>query len=292
MEKTFSQKTKENILKQLPKGKCCRKAMLYGCLAFSERTPEGGIFIEKQPESVLKIYFRLLNEFLSFPRYKNDIPESVMINRTQLGSFIDNTSAGIQESFFVCDDCKRSFTAGVFISCGNVTDPEKDYRLDLVFSEKWNMNLAYGFLSSLMLEPLIAKRGNKYVLYYKNGEKIEDFLNCIGAHSSAFDLMNTRIKKEFRNNANRLVNCDSHNIGKATVTGREQAKLIGFLDESGKMGILPEELRTTAMLRLENPELPLTELALMHEPIISKSGLNHRLRKICEKAKEEMEKYK
>ncbi|MBE6632084.1 MAG: DNA-binding protein WhiA [Ruminococcaceae bacterium] len=290
MKKTFSQTTKENILKQLPKGKCCRKAMLYGCLAFSPRTPEGGIVLEKVPEGIAKIYFRLLNEFLSFPRYKDTVPENVVINRAQLGGFMDNTSAAIEDSFFCCDECKKSFVCGVFINCGNITDPDKDYRLDLVFSEKWNMNLMYEHLCGMGLEPLISHRGGKYVLYYKNSEKIEDLLNCIGAHSSAFEIMNTRIKNEIRNNANRLVNCDSHNIGKATVTGREQASAIQYLEDKGKLGMLSEELRYTAELRLKNPELPLTELALMHEPIISKSGLNHRLRKIIEKAKEEKEK--
>lgn len=290
MIKSFSQSTKDSLSRMLPKSKCCRKALLYGCLAFSSRTLDGGVLIENQSEAILKMYSRLLNEFLGLPKINVDLQSFVLLNRTQLGTFIDNTNADIDEGFFECENCRKYFICGVFLNRGSLVDPEKGYRLELVFDDKWNMTQMSEFLSSMSLSALSTKRSGKFVLYYKNSETIGDFLNCIGAQKAAFDIMNILIEKELRNNANRIVNCDSHNIERATNTGRQQANAIKYLCDTGKIGNLPDELRITAMLRYNNPELPLTELAQLHEPIISKSGLNHRLRKICEKAKEEQEK--
>ena len=134
-------------------------------------------------------------------------------------------------------------------------------------------------------EPRLISRGERLCLYYKNNGAIVDLLFFIGCNKTGTDVANSAIKKDIRNYENRATNCDTGNISRAVSAAQKHINAIEELKASGKFDSLPEELRYTAELRLENPDASLAELASLHEPPLSKSGLNRRLLFLCEKKK-------
>ena len=113
---------------------------------------------------------------------------------------------------------------------------------------------------------------------------MEDLLVLMGAHRVIFDVINTRIEREIRNHENRVNNCDTRNLERTVSASERQMSAIERLRETGKLDNLPAELRETARLRYENPDASLDALADLHSPPITKSGLNHRLRRITDAA--------
>ena len=125
----------------------------------------------------------------------------------------------------------------------------------------------------------IVRKGH-YLVYLKEGQEIVDFLNVIGAHNALMKLENIRILKDMRNQVNRIVNCETANLGKTVNASLRQVDNIKLIADVKGLEALPENLREIAGLRLENPEVSLAELGQMLSPTLSKSGVNHRLKKI------------
>ena len=186
----------------------------------------------------------------------------------------------IDRGVFVCPECKNVFLRGAFLACGTINSPDSGYRIELTVQSAALADDFEKFLGESGLSPLRASKRSAELLYFKESENIEDFLNLIGAHNAAFDIMNEKIYREFRNNANRIANCETANIDKSVSASLSQIEAINKLERLGKLELLPDELRITAKLRLENPDVSLTELAELHEPPITKSGVNHRLAKL------------
>jgi DNA-binding protein WhiA len=135
------------------------------------------------------------------------------------------------------------------------------------------------------IEAKVSSRKNWFVVYIKESEQIVSFLNIIGAHHALLDFENVRIIKGMRNRVNRLVNCDTANLKKAVNASLKQIENIKLIDGSIGLEKLPARLREVAYLRIENPDISLKELGEMLTPPVGKSGVNHRLRKIEEIAK-------
>ena len=131
----------------------------------------------------------------------------------------------------------------------------------------------------------MVKRKKYYVVYLKEGSMIVDILNVMEAYVGLMDMENVRILKDMRNDINRRVNCETANLGKAVDAAQEQLSAIRKLEETGQYNDLPDKLRKTAELRKANPEATLQELALMQDPPLTKSAINHRMRKIIELSK-------
>ena len=186
--------------------------------------------------------------------------------------------------------CRASFFRGAFLAGGSVTDPEKRYHLEL-FTSHYSVSRE---MQALMLDagfsPKETTRKSNYVIYFKHSESIEDFLTSIGAPLAAMQVMNAKAEKYLRNGVNRRVNCDSANLSKAVDAALEQIEAIRTLERGGGLDALPDKLSQAARLRLENPELTLSQLAELFNPPITKSALNHRLRKLMALAEEQREK--
>ncbi len=197
----------------------------------------------------------------------------------------DDDESRVIEDVFKCPQCTQSFIRGMFMSSGTVTDPAKSYHLEMSFTSEAFAAGAAHILTGVGLEPKHMTRKNEYVVYYKDSTSIENFLAYIGATNAAFIIMNTKIEKELRSDANRLANSELANIGKTVAAAGDQITAIKTLIASGEIEMLPEELKVTAYLRLDNPDATLTKLATLHQPPITKSGVNHRLKKIVESAK-------
>ncbi len=181
---------------------------------------------------------------------------------------------------FACEECAGVYVRGAFLRCGHMTDPARSYHLEFCLQDKQAAQELQGVLCELSFEPGVSHRGQKTVLYYKSRDKIQDVLTCIGAQQQVFAVANTVIRRDLRNEANRLANCDAANLAKSATAASPQLRAIRALEQAGRLDSLPEELAMTARLRLQYPEASLPELAKLHPVSMTKSGVYHRLQKI------------
>lgn len=182
--------------------------------------------------------------------------------------------------------CKRAFLRGIFLAGGSITNPEKSYHLEIVTAALKKAEQLCEIIKIFEIEARIVKRKKSYVVYLKDSSQIVDFLNVCEAHLALLDLENIRIKKEIRNTINRQVNCETANIGKTIRASVRQIDDICLIRDRRRLESLPENLIEIAKLRLEYPDVSLKELGSMANPPIGKSGVNHRLRKLSEIAKQ------
>jgi len=185
-----------------------------------------------------------------------------------------------------CQNCSGVLIRALFLRFGSATDPSKQYHLEFSFHHEGLADTVELFLCEQGIPPKRTVRKGKHIAYYKDTAQIEDLLALIGATGAVFEVINGKIVKEMRNSVNRQVNCDTYNINASLRAAAEQQRLLRILETSGKLKTLPPEYQETAHLRLENPQANMTELGLLHNPAISKSGVNHRLQKMMTMAKE------
>lgn len=184
-----------------------------------------------------------------------------------------------------CPACRSAFTAGVFTGFGSMTDPEKAFHLDMRLEAHLADKLA-AILAEEGLQPRQhALKGGKVRLYYKVSSAISDFLTYIGASKYALAVMEKEVYNSVKFKENREANAVIANLDRFATAAAEQRLSISILKECGAIESLPEELKETARLREEYPDMPLSELAQMFAPPISKSGLNHRLKRLAEEAR-------
>ncbi|MFV0516271.1 MAG: DNA-binding protein WhiA [Aminipila sp.] len=192
-------------------------------------------------------------------------------------------SDGIYEGLIKTKCCRKAYLRGVFLGAGSISDPEKAYHLEIVCSTQTLSNDVKKLINSFVdLHAKQVQRKKNYVVYVKESEQIADILNILKAHGQLLKFEDTRIIKEMRNKTNRINNCDSANLDKTLNASEKQIEAIRFIDAQKGLASLNSKLREVALLRLDNPEATLQELADMMEPPLKKSGLNHRMKKISE----------
>ena len=182
--------------------------------------------------------------------------------------------------------CRASFLRGAFLSGGSVTDPQKRYHLELATSHVQAGREVEALLRDMGFEPKNVMRQGGLITYFKSSEHIADLLTLIGAPGRALEIVSAKIEKEMRNTVNRRVNCDAANLDKTVTAALEQVEAFTRLTESGVINELPVKLQEVAVARLLQPELTLSELAATFDPPLTKSCLNHRIRKLMDIAKE------
>lgn len=183
-----------------------------------------------------------------------------------------------------CDTCPGSFLHGAFLSSGTVNDPHRSLHLEFLLRVPAHAPLAEAVLSSCGYPPRTVTREAGIGLYYKDGASVEDLITLCGAGRVAMELMNIRFERQLRGEENRATNCLTRNISKTVSAAVRQTEAIRALQKSGRLSQLPDGVRQTAGLRLQNPEASLEELRALHDPPITKSGLNHRLNRLLEEA--------
>lgn len=178
-------------------------------------------------------------------------------------------------------------TAGIFLACGSVNNPEKKYHMEFVMP---TLDLCNDFglllIDSYGIVPKHVERKNAQIVYIKESENIIDMLTLMGASMSSIELMNVKMMKDMRNKINRAVNCDNANIEKSLKAAERQIADIELIDETMGLNSLPENLQEIAHLRYENPDFNLKDLGAALDPPISRSGANHRLQKLAEIAED------
>lgn len=298
--RSFAAKVKNELCRVPISRSCCARAEAYGVLLYCNTFTPSEVRIITENEDFASRLPRLFQKAFSvkFDRLpEENTGKGKLIfgitDREKLAHIINilgydpNQITAIHVNFGILEEdcCRTAFLRGAFLAGGSVTDPEKRYHLEIAT----NHNQASREVSALMEEmfflPRMVRRGGDFLLYFKQSEHIEDFLTKIGAPVSAMDIMTAKVDKEIRNGANRAMNCDMANVNKTLDAAQEQVAAIEALRRSARWDKLPEKLRQTAALRLEFPELSLIQLAEKCDPTVTKSCINHRMRKLMEEAK-------
>ena len=184
--------------------------------------------------------------------------------------------------------CRKAFMQALFLSCGSATIPEtagelftsshSNYHLELRFTNADFANYVLSQYPEILFKQ--TERKKNIVLYLKDSNIIADFFVYVEAINAKFTVENVIIGRSYRNAANRESNCIESNINKAVVAGAKQIAAITKIRQSGKFELLPQNLKDIAIVRENNPEANLSELAAILG--ISKSGVNHRLEKLID----------
>ncbi len=203
---------------------------------------------------------------------------------------------GVSRHLIENDCCEREFIKGVFMGCASANIVIKDinnlkkhtggYHLEFVFS---NHTLAGDFshiLSQYDIYSKIMQRKKLTVVYIKEAEVVSDVLALVGATNAVLTLQNEFAVREVRNKLNRQLNCMNSNLEKMVNASLKQIAAIEYISDTVGLEALPDNLYELCVLRLANPEETLDNLAKLMNPPLTKSGINHRLRKIVKFADE------
>ena len=183
----------------------------------------------------------------------------------------------------------RAYLRGVFLCCGSINDPKTSrYHMELLISSPEEAVFVQKLLNIFDLNAKILNRDKGYMIYLKEAEKISDYIKILGANNAVMYFENVRIYREQKNQTNRLNNCEQANIDKVVATATFQLEQIRIIEETSSVDLLEDKTRETLEYRKKYPEASLKELSeiisLETGKPITKSGLNHRLRKIKELA--------
>ncbi len=181
-----------------------------------------------------------------------------------------------------CDKDIGCYLRGIFIRCGSISAPGRNFMLSLTLSDDAFADYLSEQLDECGLTARRSVRKGKPVLYYKASESIEDFLSFIGATKAALDIISKKILSEVSNNMNRINNAEVANLDRTARAAAEQREAIAIIEKHGAMHNLNAELRECAELRVQYPDMSLSELRTKFREPVSKSGLNHRFKKLIE----------
>ncbi len=291
---SFSNDLKQSIKNYQYKNACCRKAFLQGVLATKAVINDSKLIVfnidaldsAKFICAFIKELYAAEGEISSPPRGGRCKQVSFFSRAgSKFINGIEDTNKFYSEK---CSFCKAAFFRGMYFASGRTSDPNKQFCLE--FSLGNRIYQFYDFMNSEGFEMKISNRGQENILYSKNSTVIEDFFAAAELHDAAFTVMNVKIANELKNDANRIRNFDTVNISKAVEAASEQYGIIKKLYDNKLLSGLPEELYATARLRLENPDMSLSQLAIHSVPPVSKSGITHRMKKIMKLGEELLQK--
>lgn len=302
----FSKETKDELSRIIPKKSCCRRAELSAMLHSAgslHLTGGGGLNVAATFENagVVRKMLKLVQEEFHFtPQIVAEQTERLGRHRrysvildvksqaekllVDLGLMDRGFSleSGIPSETVRSECCRASFLRGAFLARGSIADPQKNsYHLEFVAeNEEFASGLSY-LMSLCGFKAKVGRRKN-FLVYLKDVDGIARFLTFISAHNALLQLEEIRVVKEMREEVNRLVNCDTANLEKTVSAAMAQIDLIAEIVSARGMQSLPESLQEVAKLRLEYPEASLKELGELAVPPLSKSAMNHRMRRLKE----------
>jgi len=283
----------KNELAALKVARCCKPSMVYGFMLFARAFSFKRISIQTTNENVANLYCNLVWDVYKIhpeltcggnvkPTYKAEIVSEA--ERLKILAFAD---FGIEENIidrtlFIRECCTHNFVRGAFLACGNINDPEKEYRAEFNIKNEKIADELLTLLEECGIRMRKVNRKNGFQLYSKESSTIEDLLTLMGAGKQTLNVIDTKIIKSIKNNINRARNCDSANISKTVEASIKQRRAIDYLEKNDMLYSLPQELLTAALLRKENPNATLKELCRMSNESLTVSGLNHRLKRIMD----------
>ena len=303
---SFSSTVKEELSRQLTTARHCQIAEMAAILSLCGRvkisaSDHFAIAIHTENLAVARKYFTLLKKAYNIDTEISIRQSSKLRNYTitikhhkdamkvlqasklidEYGEICENLS--VSSNILIQKECcKRAFIRGAFLASGSISDPEKFYHFEIVCTTEDKAVQLKNIIQYFNIDAKIVERKKHFVVYIKEGAGIVDILNVMEAHVALMDLENVRILKEMRNSVNRKVNCETANLKKTVSAAVKQIEDIKFIRDKVGLSVLSDNLEEMARLRLDNPDASLKELGEMLTPAVGKSGVNHRLRKICE----------
>ncbi len=293
---SFATNLKDELCKDVPEQESAIHALLYGFLLFSHKFSADEISFAVVHEPTARLFAEALathcgisakivfHERARGTLYKVSI-EKASERRKILEAFYHmpkEPSLRINRANIENEEDVPYFLRGAYLVCGSLTDPNKEYHMEFGVSY---MNLSRDLstlIGEVLSQPKSTVRRGAYIVYYKESENIEDMITYIGAVLSSLEMMNIKIEKDIKNRVNRRMNCDNANMDKTLNASMQQVEDINYIFEHKDESFLSDELLQVAKLRLENPEMSLRELCESVNPPLSRSGVNHRLKKIGE----------
>lgn len=283
----------KNELAAIRPPECCKRPLIYGFMLFGRSFSFKKISMQTGNSAMAQLYAGLIKSIFGVtaeitcggsvrPTYIARVASEA--DRLKILACYDYGIADklINNDIITRECCFQSFIRGAFLSCGNINDPQKEYRAEFsVRSEKLADEFSV-LLSGYGISLKKAKRQNVTVLYTKESACIEDLLTLMGVPHRTLDIMDTKILKSVKNNINRRSNCDNANISKTVEASIKQRRAIDYLKQHGILESLPAELISAADLRQNNPDSTLAELCRLSEELLTVSGLNHRLKRLME----------
>ena len=303
---SFSSVVKKELCEQISPARHCRLAEISAIISFCGKIvvdKDQTLIIKLQTESTIltKKIFLLLKEVFRISAELTTRSISAKKNLYELVLTADETALVlaackltateeekngralvVEQTIVTKSCCRRSFIRGAFLAAGSVSDPNNSYHFEIVVNQKINGELLCEAMRSFDIDAKMIERKYHYVVYVKEGAQIVDLLNIMEAHVALMEFENVRILKEMRNTINRKVNCEAANINKTVKAATRQVEDILFIQKKVGLATLAEGLEEIALLRIEYPEASLKELGEMLNPPVGKSGVNHRLKKLCE----------
>lgn len=294
---SFSSDVKQELCKLNISRRCCAQAEAYGILLFCNtfhsrqvRIITESPWLKERLPVLFRKAFHITFDCIPEPEEKKgsfliETPEKLRVIFETYG--LEQTAAvSIHVNFAHLEEehCRMAFLRGAFLAGGSVTDPLKSYHLELATSHFHVGREVPALMQEAGFQPKTTTRKGNYITYFKQSEHIEDLLTAIGAPVSAMELMTAKLERDLRGSVNRRVNCDAANLDKLVAAAQNQIEAIHRLEEHGTLSAQPTRLQEAARLRVDNPELTLSQLAALCDPPVTKSAFNHRLRKLVELA--------
>ena len=286
---SFSYEQKRNIISSVYKSVCCRRALLSGVLFAKGMLADDVISVRLEKQEYADFVSRLVQETYGktpdFSRPKGGGRVAILtFSSKSAQNYILNLAKNEINYNFKCANCQSAFLRGVFLASGRTCDPKKEYFVEYSLGDR--TELFANHLAKLGISGRITNKKTGSALYFKDSAVIEDLFGYTGLNNAVFAVIDARFSGEERKKLMRVINCETNNIQKTVNAASEQMLLIGELEEANLLSSLPEELEATARLRLKYPDYSLSQLSQVAVPAISKPGLSHRLKKICEIAKQ------
>ncbi len=310
---SFSSEVKKELA-NIEADNCCIKAELYGIIKYKAtlKLSQAGLGFEIITTSnvvarrIVQLFKKVYNSLIDIytaKRTKLDYKTKYILNINNncfdilkdLKIMNDDYSLNEQINYEILkkDCCKSALIRGLFLVQGSVNNPETDnYHLEVILNNIEDVNYITNILQMVNIHPKMIERSKGYVLYLKKSEQIGDFLNYIGAVNNLFQFEDKRIKKDYNNYVNRIINCDIANEQKAMNSAKIQLDNIKFLTENQGLVNLTQRLTDAILLRTTYPDYSLSELSSVSEEVIgkyiTKSGLSHCFKDIeilCEEIK-------
>lgn len=290
MALSFSLQTKEELARIKSRRRCCRQAELTACLRLGNLPVmgEAKVILLASPHAVLaRNVYILAKELMEMP-VKITARRRNSNGRTIFKVTANAAEQNVQDWLAARKEvpqrqcCQAAYLRGAFLVNGSVNKPSGNHHLEYVISKEKEAEATrlQLLMQQQQLQPRLSRRKRGFVLYLKDSEQIVRALSLMGAHSAVLAYEDVLVYKDMRNRINRLVNCDTANLSKTVETGLRQAENIRYLVKTVGWETIPANLQEIAALRLQHPEASLKELGQMLVPPLSKSGVNHRLRRL------------
>jgi DNA-binding protein WhiA len=281
---SFSVEIKDNLTKESFKNCCIETIFLVVLLFKNYKISDDGEIEIKLEESYLSHIFEKTLSKIKIDFYKETIHSinknfvKYLFDASYLASTMNRTELLPEKS---C--CRKTWIKAAFLCSGYLSNPEKNYHLEFCTSSQQNIENIRILLEENNFEPKFYQKNiesENYVLYLKKSEEITEFLALIGASRSLLELENLKIEKDLKNKIIRQINYETANIEKTVESSVKHINAIEWAIENGIFNDLPDNLKEVAKVRLENPDKNLRELCEIFPKPITKSGINHRLRRL------------